>query len=192
MSSPQSGKAKKLSAKIVLTRDSNPIVFFDVRCVVDESKNSDVNSQQTNFIGRLYFELRSDLVPHTCANFLSLVSGSKGTAKDGINYCYKNTKIHRICRDILFQAGDLLGENGNCSKSVYNDGGLFSDENFILRHCGPGVLSMCNRGPDTNGSLFQVTMRENPEMVIIFNINYFSSYSSFKFLILLLFRIIAT
>ena len=56
--------------------------------------------------------------------------------------------------------GDLLDEGGNFSMSIY--GGLFKDENFILRHTGPGCLSMCNRGPDTNGSIFQVTFREIP------------------------------
>ena len=50
-----------------------------------------------------------------------------------------------------------VGESGHCSRSIYQSGGLFADENFILRHTGPGCLSMCNRGPDTNGSLFQVT-----------------------------------
>lgn len=56
--------------------------------------------------------------------------------------------------------GDLLDEGGNFSMSIY--GGLFQDENFILRHTGPGCLSMCNRGPNTNGSIFQVSFRELP------------------------------
>ena len=60
----------------------------------------------------------------------------------------------------LILLGDLLDEGGNFSMSIY--GGLFKDENFILRHAGPGCLSMCNRGPDTNGSLFQVSFRELP------------------------------
>ena len=62
-----------------------------------------------------------------------------------------------------FVGGDLLGERGACSKSIFGGGG-FQDENFILRHTGPGVLSMSNTGPDSNGSIFQVTFRENKDM----------------------------
>jgi len=126
-------------------------------------------------------------VPVASANFLSLVKGSYGVNhKDSVRYHYLGTKIHRVVKNKIFQGGDLLGilshnlnsiphwerakwqvftilclvvagEAGNCSRSVYQSGGLFADENFILRHTGPGCLSMCNRGPDTNGSLFQVT-----------------------------------
>lgn len=71
--------------------------------------------------------------------------------------------IPRCTTDLSFVGGDLLGEGGACSKSIYG-GGFFKDENFILRHTGPGVLSMSNMGPDTNGSIFQVTFRENRDM----------------------------
>lgn len=98
-----------------------------------------------------------------CANFLGLITNIKGYGRDGTPYRYKGTRIHRIVRDVLFQAGDLLNENGRCSRSIY-DGGFFRDENFIMRHTGPGVLSMCNTGPDTNGSLFQVTFTQNQDM----------------------------
>ena len=57
-----------------------------------------------------------------------------------------------------------MGTNGDCSRSIFNKGGLFADENFIFRHVGAGCLSYCNRGPDTNGSLFQVTFRENSDL----------------------------
>lgn len=83
---------------------------------------------------------------------------------DGIKYHYKGTRIHRIEKDVLFQGGDLLDERGNCSKSIYNDGGLFCDESFIFRHVGAGCISYCNRGPDSNGSLFQVVFRPNAEL----------------------------
>ena len=156
-------RENKRSKQVIRTRESNPIVYMDIFCSGGiKLPSGEVTVSKP--IGRLYFELRSDLVPVTCANFLSLISGSRGVGFDGIKYSYKGTKIHRICRDVLFEGGDLLGENGECSRSIYNNGGLFSDENYILRHCGPGVLSMCNQGPDTNGSLFQVIMTESPDM----------------------------
>lgn len=65
---------------------------------------------------------------------------------------------------MLFQSGDLLDQKGSCSRSVYHDGSYFRDENFILRHTGPGCLSYCNRGPDTNGSLFQVSFTQNADL----------------------------
>lgn len=143
-------------------RDDNSVVFIEIsRGGGVRQLNGKVS--QPGVVGVLYFELRSDLVPQACANFLSLIEGNRGIGEDGVSFKYKGTRIHRCVRDFLFQGGDLMNENGNCSKSIYH-GGLFADENFILRHTGPGCLSMCNRGPDTNGSLFQVTFRENRDM----------------------------
>lgn len=99
------------------------------------------------------------MVPVACANFLSLIKGELGQGIDGVKYHYKGIRLHRIVRNRMFQSGDLLDTRGECSRSIYN-GGLFRDEHFVLRHTGAGCLSMCNRGPDTNGSLFQVTFTE--------------------------------
>lgn len=139
------------------TREENPVVFMDIKSLENENRNEEI-------LGRLHFELRSDLVPIACNNFLMLITGSKGIGIDGINYHYKGTKIHRVVRDIVFQGGDILGQNGNYSRSAYGTEGVFDDENFVLRHCGAGTLSMCNRGPNTNGSIFQVIFNENCDM----------------------------
>lgn len=53
--------------------------------------------------------------------------------EDGITYHYKGNRIHRVLRGQFFQSGDLLDQKGLCSRSVMNDGGLFKDENFVLR-----------------------------------------------------------
>lgn len=145
------------------SRDYNPVVFLEVSTSGGRLLNSGVYSQP-QLLGRLYFELRKDLVPVACANFLSLCSGTTGRGNDGVQYHYKGIRIHRIIKDILFQSGDLLDTKGDCSRSIYNNGGLFRDENFIFRHTGAGCLSYCNRGPDTNGSLFQVCFTANTDL----------------------------
>lgn len=138
-------------------RGSNPVVYLDITAFENGPQNEGIN------LGKLYIELRRDLLPVASSNFLSLCSGSKGVGEDGIRYHFKGIKIHRIYKDLLFQSGDLLNSDGNCSRSIY-DGNVFRDENFIFRHAGPGCISYCNRGPDTNGSLFQMTFSHNPDL----------------------------
>lgn len=142
-------------------RSANPIVYLEIAALGGRKLKTGEITKQT-LLGRLYFELRRDLLPVACANFLELCSGSRGYGEDGVNYHYKGTRIHRIVKDQFFQGGDLLDTEGDCSRSIY-DGKLFRDENLIFRHTGPGVLSYCSRGPDTNGSLYQVTFCRYPD-----------------------------
>lgn len=145
-------------------RDDNPVVFMEISAS-GGSKLLTGGVTEPKVLGKLYFELRKDLVPVASANFLALIDGVKGSSDDGVRFWYKGTTLHRVVRDTIIVGGDLDHSNGNCSRSIYSTpNGLFNDENFILRHTGPGVLSMCNRGPDTNGSLFQITLREIAEM----------------------------
>lgn len=150
-----------LSTGSVGPRSANPIVYLEIAALGGRKLKTGEITKQT-LLGRLYFELRRDILPVASANFLELCNGSRGYGEDGVKYHYKGTRIHRILKDHFFQGGDLLDTEGDCSRSIY-DGKLFRDENLIFRHTGPGVLSYCSRGPDTNGSLYQVTFSRYPD-----------------------------
>jgi peptidylprolyl isomerase len=107
-------------------------------------------------LGRVVFELRNDIAPIACENFRSLCTGWKGKGRFDKPLHYKSNRVHRCIPDRLLMAGDIICQDGTSGESIYGD--TFEDENFVLRHAGPGTLSTCNRGPDTNDSRFFISL----------------------------------
>jgi len=106
-----------------------------------DTKKSYTATIKTNR-GDIVVDLYADKTPKTVNNFVSL-------AKDGY---YNGVKFHRVIADFMVQTGDPTGTGRG------GPGYTFADEfHPSLRHTGPGILSMANAGPGTNGSQFFIT-----------------------------------
>jgi len=142
------------------TEASSTIVYFDIGIGGVDSKEMFVG----NKIGRIEIELKTGSCPRTCENFKQLCTGENG-------YSYEGNRFHRVIKGFMAQGGDITAPwpcRGTGGRSIYaaedDPVGAFPDENFKLKHTGPGILSMANSGPNTNRSQFFICYKTCPTL----------------------------
>ena len=103
-------------------------------------------------------ELFADTTPKTAENFRALCTGERGTsAISNRSLSIAGSKFHRVISGFMAQGGDFTKGDGTGGESIYGE--KFRDENFIRKHDSPGMLSMANSGPNSNGSQFFLTFK---------------------------------
>ena len=145
--------------------DSGADPTADDQPAVDESESGLTAATLQTSMGDVAVELYGGRAPRTVTNFVGLATGTQewidpetGDPVAG-EPLYDDVLIHRVIDDFMIQTGDPTGTGRG------GPGYQFADEfHEDLRHDGPGVLSMANSGPDTNGSQFFITLAATPHL----------------------------
>jgi cyclophilin family peptidyl-prolyl cis-trans isomerase len=116
----------------------------------------------------IVFKLDNHKCPKTCDNFIAICQSRAkavrpksiaSSSHTNVEPTYRGTEIHRIVPGFIIQGGDFTRFDGTGGFAVTNGGKpTFADENFDISHDREGILSMANKGKDTNGSQFFITL----------------------------------
>ena len=138
--------------------------------------SSDLTATLHTSEGDIEVRLFEERAPRTVENFVGLAEGANDyenteiapgtgawedpeTGEKRIDPLYDGVAFHRVIEDFMVQVGDPLGNGRGGPGYTFDD--EFHEE---LRHDGPGILSMANRGPNTNGSQFFITLAAQPHL----------------------------
>mmetsp|Transcript_7684 Transcript_7684/g.24050 ORF Transcript_7684/g.24050 Transcript_7684/m.24050 type:complete len:346 (+) Transcript_7684:1-1038(+) len=155
-SSPSSApRSRRLRRPLRPSFVQRPRVFLEVE--LRHKPRTEGEEGALDFRGRMDFELFADLAPRAAENFRQLCTGESAA---GLHY--RGCPFHRIVPGFGAQGGDAARGDGTGICSIY--GGVFPDESFVERHAGPGVLTMVNSGPHTNGCQFLLLFRAQPQL----------------------------
>ena len=147
--------------RIILIGASLAAALFAMSAPAQEKKGLVYATLKTS-MGDIVIQLFDDKAPKTVANFVGLANGTKEwtdpkTREKTKRPLYNGTIFHRVIPGFMIQGGDPLG-NG-----TGGPGYQFEDEfHPDLKHSKPGILSMANAGPNTNGSQFFITLAATP------------------------------
>ena len=164
------GFSKEEVKKIEDDKTSN--IVLGVELTPDSERRKELNIDKVNnypyfdifigdeYKGKIIFELLDDIAPRTCMNFRYLCS--KGFESNGSEPAYQGSLFHRVIKGFMIQGGDFTNGDGTGGMSIY--GKTFEDESFDGKHNQPGILSMANSGPNTNGSQFFILTGQAPHL----------------------------
>ena len=156
---PRAGAAAAAAARPRLGGDDDSVrVFFDI-------------SIGGRSVGRIICRLFAEIVPRTAENFRTLCTGERGSiltggsSKKEVKLCYESSPMHRVIPGFMIQGGDFVyGDGTGGASTIERRGAAFRDENFVLKHDRPMLLSMANSGPDSNRSQFFITLGAAPHL----------------------------